>query len=143
LLGAAEAHRERLGAPPKPRLAAVYATKAADARAALGEAGFAAAWTAGRRLSADEARAEAIRVADAIATASGRRTPAEDRAHGLTPRELEIVRLVADGHSDREIAEALFIGASTVRTHLTSLFGKLGVGSRTAAVAAVRRLGIL
>ncbi|MDQ3694309.1 MAG: tetratricopeptide repeat protein [Chloroflexota bacterium] len=143
LLGAAEAHRERLGVTLKPRLGAVYEKMAADARAALSEAVFAEAWAEGRRLSADEARAEAIRVADAISTATERLTTPDNVDHGLTPRELEIVRLVADGHSDREIAEALFIGASTVRTHLTSAFAKLEVGSRTAAVAAARRSGIL
>jgi DNA-binding CsgD family transcriptional regulator len=143
LLGAADAHRERLGVPLMPRQAAEYEKMAADARAALGEAVFAEAWAEGQRLSADEARSEAIWVADAISTATERLTIPDDVDHGLTPRELEIVRLVADGQSDREIAEALFIGGATVRTHLTSIFGKLGVGSRTAAVAAARRLGIL
>jgi DNA-binding CsgD family transcriptional regulator len=54
-----------------------------------------------------------------------------------------VLRLVAEGHSDREIAAALFVGPATVRTHLTSVFAKLEVGSRTAAVAAGRRRGIL
>jgi ATP/maltotriose-dependent transcriptional regulator MalT len=62
---------------------------------------------------------------------------------GLTPRELDVLRLVADGRSDREIAAALFVGSGTVRTHLTSIFGKLDVGSRTGAIAAARRLGIV
>jgi DNA-binding CsgD family transcriptional regulator len=55
---------------------------------------------------------------------------------------VEVLRLVAEGRSDREVAAALCVGPATVRTHLTSLYGKLGVGSRTAAVAAARRLGI-
>src|SRR5215212_4276798 len=66
-----------------------------------------------------------------------------EMAAGLTPRERDIVIPVADGHSDREVAEALFIGQGTVRSHLSSIFARLEVGSRTAAVAAARRLGIL
>ena len=64
-------------------------------------------------------------------------------AAGLTPRERDILILVADGLSDREVAEALFIGQGTVRSHLTRIFGKLEVGSRTAAIAAARQQGIL
>ena len=77
LLGAGEAHRERLGVTLMPRQAAVYENMAADARAALGEVAFSEAWAEGRRLSADEARAEAIRVADAISTATNRLTPVD------------------------------------------------------------------
>jgi DNA-binding CsgD family transcriptional regulator len=143
LFGAAEAHRERLGVVMKPRQVSGYEQAVANARATLGVAAFDALWTEGRRLSSDEARAEAARVADAIQAALGS-TPDHDMGHhGLTPRELDVLRLVADGHSDREVAETLFVGSATVRTHLTSIFGKLGVGSRTAAVAAARRLGIL
>lgn len=64
-------------------------------------------------------------------------------ATGLTRREREILTLVAAGLSDRAIAEALFIGQGTVRSHLASIFGKLEVGSRTAAVATARHLDIL
>lgn len=61
----------------------------------------------------------------------------------LTPREREVLALVADGLSDRAVAQVLIVGQGTVRTHLTNVYGKLGVGSRTAAVAAARRLGII
>ena len=54
-----------------------------------------------------------------------------------------MLRLVAEGLSNRHVAEALFIGRGTVHTHLASIYGKLGVGSRTAAIAAARRLGLL
>ncbi|MEA2514462.1 MAG: hypothetical protein QOJ59_3949, partial [Thermomicrobiales bacterium] len=143
LLGAAEAHRARLGVALMPRQVAGYERNVADARNALGEPVFAAAWAEGRRLSADEARAEAFRVIDAIAGAAAREPPTRAADPFLTPREVEVLRLVADGRSDREIADALFIGTGTVRTHLMHAFGKLGVGSRTAAVAAARRLGVL
>jgi len=143
LFGAAETHRERLGVVLKPRQVSGYEQAVANARATLGVEAFDALWVEGRRLSSDEARAEAVRVADAIQAALGS-TPDHDMGqHGLSPRELDVLRLVADGHSDREVAETLFVGPATVRTHLTSIFGKLGVGSRTAAVAAARRLGIL
>jgi DNA-binding NarL/FixJ family response regulator len=56
-------------------------------------------------------------------------------AHGLTARELEVLRLVAAGRSNREIAEELVISEHTVARHLQNTFAKLGVSSRTAATA--------
>ena len=53
----------------------------------------------------------------------------------LTPRELEVLRLVADGCTDREIGEALFVSRRTVTSHVASILTKLGVASRAAAVA--------
>jgi DNA-binding CsgD family transcriptional regulator len=55
--------------------------------------------------------------------------------HGLTPRELEVLRLVATGKSNREIATALVISEHTVARHVQNIFTKLGVPSRTAAGA--------
>jgi DNA-binding CsgD family transcriptional regulator len=57
----------------------------------------------------------------------------------LTRREREVLRLLADGRSDRQIAAALFISPKTVGSHVSSLLGKLGVPSRAAAVAHVHR----
>jgi len=56
-------------------------------------------------------------------------------AHGLTGRELEVLRLVAAGRSNRAIAEELVISEHTVARHLQNIFAKLGVSSRTAASA--------
>jgi DNA-binding NarL/FixJ family response regulator len=55
--------------------------------------------------------------------------------HGLTPRELEVLRLLAAGRSNREIAEVLFISVPTVKSHLSNLLGKLDLPSRSAATA--------
>jgi LuxR family maltose regulon positive regulatory protein len=61
----------------------------------------------------------------------------------LTERELELLRLVADGYSNQEIAQELFLAIGTVKKHLNNIFGKLGVGSRTQAVARARELDLL
>jgi LuxR family maltose regulon positive regulatory protein len=72
-------------------------------------------------------------------------TPAERAAmvEPLTEREREVLQLVAEGLSNREIAQRLFLALSTVKVHTYNIYGKLGVHSRTQAVAKARALGIL
>lgn len=60
----------------------------------------------------------------------------------LSPREVQILRLVAAGHSNREIADRLVISVNTVKTHVRNVLAKLGVGSRAAAAARATRLGL-
>ncbi len=59
----------------------------------------------------------------------------------LSPREIEVLKLVAAGRSNREIGKELFLSETTVKSHLVHIFGKLGVKSRTSAVARARELG--
>lgn len=61
----------------------------------------------------------------------------------LSARELDVLALVAEGSTNREISRQLFISEGTVKTHLVHAFAKLGAESRTAAVAAARRHGLL
>lgn len=61
----------------------------------------------------------------------------------LTPREIDVIGQVATGRSNREIARALHLSEMTVKSHLVHVFTKLGVRSRTAAVAAARRQGLI
>lgn len=61
----------------------------------------------------------------------------------LTERELEVLRLVAVGHSDRQIAAALIVAIGTVKRHLNNIYSKLGVHSRTQALAVAKAAGIL
>ncbi|MFF4993022.1 response regulator [Streptosporangium saharense] len=68
------------------------------------------------------------------------RTPA---AETLSPREAEVLALVADGLTNAEIGRALFISETTVKTHLLRVFGKLGVSDRTAAVTTALDRGLL
>ncbi|MCX5051172.1 MULTISPECIES: response regulator [unclassified Streptomyces] len=71
------------------------------------------------------------------------RTPRPPGNEPLSPREREVLALVAKGTSNREIARELFISEATVKTHLTHLYGKLGVNDRAAAVATAYERGIL
>jgi DNA-binding NarL/FixJ family response regulator len=68
------------------------------------------------------------------------RAPAEEK---LSSRELEVLELVAEGASNREIASRLHISQATVKSHLIHIFDKLGVSDRTAAVTVALRRGIL
>ena len=61
----------------------------------------------------------------------------------LTQREREVVRLMADGHSNRSIADALYLAEATIKTHLVRIYRKLGVDNRAAAVAEAVRRGLL
>lgn len=64
-------------------------------------------------------------------------------AVSLSDRELQILRLIADGATNRQVADHLFISQATVKTHVLHIYGKLGVNDRAAAVAAGFRRGLL
>jgi len=61
----------------------------------------------------------------------------------LSPREIEILRLVATGASNKEIAEQLFISEGTVKNHLSNILSKLGVHDRMQAVLKAKEMGII
>lgn len=110
---------------------------------------FATAWQEGRSLPLAEALALVGEDVAEHAVSPGRGVaPAAfapaDRGTGLglTPREFEILRLVAAGRANREIADALFISVPTVKRHLTNIFGKLGLPSRSALTAYAHTHGL-
>ncbi|MDP1849291.1 MAG: LuxR C-terminal-related transcriptional regulator [Solirubrobacteraceae bacterium] len=97
-------------------------------------------------LELDEARAafERLGAAPDLDLPEERSTGTRDGAtHGLTPRELQVLRLVAAGRSNREVAGELVISQHTVARHLQNIFAKLGVASRTAASAFAHAHGLL
>jgi predicted ATPase/DNA-binding CsgD family transcriptional regulator len=110
---------------PAPLLAA--------AQAALGEERTAAAWAAGAELSFDEAIDVVTELNCSVATATPDAPAATPAA--LTSRERDILRLVIDGKSDKEIAAALAISPRTVSNHLATVRAKLAAPSRSAAAA--------
>jgi non-specific serine/threonine protein kinase len=143
LLGAAELLRERIGAPLVPTDRAALESTVRKVRAALGEAGFAAVVAEGRAWTLEEAVVEGESAAAAIAAAPPSELPllAPVTSHGLTPRELDVLRLLAEGRSDKEIGAALFISHRTATKHVANILAKLGVGTRTAAAAIAHRDG--
>jgi predicted ATPase/DNA-binding CsgD family transcriptional regulator/DNA-binding XRE family transcriptional regulator len=132
LLSAADALREASGAALRPRERTAYERAVATARAHLDDDVFTTAWTAGRSMTLQDIVAAALEVERQPQLG---RLARPDVHVGLTARELQVLRLVAEGSSDREIAAALFLSRRTVTSHLTSILNKLSVASRSAAVA--------
>jgi len=141
LLGAAALLREALGVSPPPYNLANYERAVATTRAQLGEERFAAAWAEGRKMTLEQVLAE-----QAGATTPGETStvptiqqPASTSApppaypEELTPREVEVLRLVASGLSNAQVAEKLIISPRTAHAHVRSIYSKLGITSRSAA----------
>jgi predicted ATPase/class 3 adenylate cyclase/DNA-binding CsgD family transcriptional regulator len=138
LWGAAEALREAIGIPLPPVERASYDRAVAAARTQLGEHAFAVAWAKGRTMSPAQAVAAREHVALPAATPRDRSfspatAPLPRYPDGLTRREVEVLRVVAEGLTNEQVAERLVISPRTVDTHLTSIYGKIGVSSRSAA----------
>ncbi|HEY2593104.1 MAG TPA: LuxR C-terminal-related transcriptional regulator [Chloroflexota bacterium] len=140
LFGAADAARAIIGD-------FAYATARPDrqrgmaaARAGLGDADFEQEWSAGGTLTLEQAATEA-QLREPAPT--DRVTPLPARRPSLTPREMEVLHLAAEGVTNHEIAERLIIGEATVKRHMENVFAKLGVASRTAAVTAAMRSGLM
>ena len=135
LFGAAAALAEAIGFAPAWPERGAHERAIASARAALGDDAFDAAFNAGRRLPREHVLAEVEAVLDAAAAPAPRADAGDDvaAAHGLTPREREVLRLLVEGWSDKEIAAALGIGRRTVSNHVATIRDKLGAPSRTAA----------
>jgi non-specific serine/threonine protein kinase len=143
LFGAVAALRDEFAVPYTPRAAADIEPVLATLQETLGAEGFAAAWAAGQSLSRQQVIEEALAVRAEPVAASA--LPAEHHlagAHGLTARELEVLRLVAVGRSNQEIGEILFISRTTAARHVANTFNKLGFDSRAQAMAYAHEHGL-
>jgi predicted ATPase/DNA-binding CsgD family transcriptional regulator len=145
LIGISEALREVTGLAPNTWEHTPFAPAIAALSARLDEKGFAPARSEGYTLSYEQMAELTLEVLNEAVEASGRRAKYEGGSrHGLlSARESEVLRLVAEGLSDKEISDRLFITERTVRYHLTSIFSKLGADNRTQAVALARQQSLL
>jgi ATP/maltotriose-dependent transcriptional regulator MalT len=138
LWGTAQAQREAYSIPLPPVYRADYEQAVAAARTQLGEKSFAAAWAEGRSMTPEQAlAAHGPATIPAPTLAKPSFTPparlSSTSPDSLTAREVEVLRLLAQGLTDAQIAEQLIISPRTVNTHLTSIYGKIQVSSRSAA----------
>jgi len=124
LLGAADALRDATGSPRSPYFAGLYEPCLQRTRSELGPERFQEVWEAGRMLPLEQAPA-------LLAPAAP--VPGSTRDDGLTAREIDVLRLVADGQTDAEVAERLVVSLRTVNAHLRSVYRKLDIHSRSAA----------
>jgi DNA-binding CsgD family transcriptional regulator len=132
LFGASEALREAVGTFVLPLYRAEYDRGVAATRTGLDEATLSAAWSEGRAMTPDEAIEYALKTEEPSASPKG--------TAGLSEREVEVLRLVAEGLTDAQVAGELYLSPRTVGWHLRSIYRKLGVPSRAAAAkAAVER----
>jgi non-specific serine/threonine protein kinase len=134
LIGATDRLLEAIGFALAPFVQVFYEQARTRLRHELGEDVFATAREAGQRWTRTHARREAYDVASTLA-----RVSVPDDAEldfksrtGLTSREMDVLRLVAQGHSNAQIADTLFISVLTVKRHLTNILGKLNLPSRSA-----------
>ena len=133
LWGAAEALRESLGIPVWPVERADYERSITATRRSLGEKSFTEAWTQGRLRTPEQALValgrETIKPPQATQTPTSLMQSSPSTPDGLTAREVEVLRLLAQGLTSAQIAEQLVISVVTVNFHVRSIYSKLGVTS--------------
>jgi non-specific serine/threonine protein kinase len=142
LFGVAETLRGATGSSLLPSVQMKYETLTGPCRTALGEERWTTAFEIGARRSLAEAVDEARQVLGPTPVPV-RSTATTGFASGLTPREVDVLRLLVGGRSDREIAAALFIGHRTAQDHVSNVIAKLGVANRTEAAAVAVRDGLV
>lgn len=145
LFGAVEGLARTTGIAVHPADRAVNDRYLDAIRNGLDETAFASAWEAGIALPLEQAVADALRGHVDTETRTESVPSSSDPATetGLTPREIDVLRLLSQGMSDREIAEALFLSPRTVGGHVSNVLSKLNVETRTAAAVYAVRHGLI
>jgi predicted ATPase/DNA-binding CsgD family transcriptional regulator len=141
VLGAAEALREQLGTPIPPVEAPDREAALTQLSRKLGAPKLEAARMAGATSSLESVIDRAVEAIDDLdAAGSSREDPS---VPDLTPRELAVLDLLAQGHTNREIAAALYISASTAGVHVSNILRKLGAKRRVDAAGIAHKMGLL
>lgn len=135
LFGAAEAQRERMGIVRLMADPDLCEADIASVRERLSDDDFERAWEEGRAMALEEAVAYAAR-------GRGERKRPSSGWASLTPTETEVVKLVAEGLTNPQIAERLFVARATVKAHLSNVFRKVGVSTRSELATEATRRGV-
>jgi non-specific serine/threonine protein kinase len=151
LMGAAAALRDRIHSPVQSQELDRYNQTVTAGQRSLGETAWRDLWEQGRLLSLEQMQVLATTAANEwlasgfreVRPASAGPDPAVVEAYHLTQREMDVLRLLGAGKSDREIAGELSISVRTVGTHVSNILAKLNVSSRSAAVAHALRERLL
>jgi len=141
IFGAAAALRAPLGSVIDSADQSDYERLNAELRSTLGDNAFRMNWSKGEALSLNAAIDAACAEPDESITPSVRRD--KEKHHGLTAREREVAALIAQGKSNREIAETLVLSERTIEGHVSNVFNKLGFTARTQIAAWVVEKGLL
>jgi len=145
LAGATKAYSDLINITPIPLAQEILAQVPALARQALGSADFDRAWAAGQSLSLDEAIAEALTIEatpPVIGHAPDLSAVEPAPPAGLSPREIEVLCLLASGRTNKEIAVELVLSVRTVERHTLHIYEKIGARGRADAVAFALRHGL-
>jgi predicted ATPase/DNA-binding NarL/FixJ family response regulator len=145
LLGAAQGEQERHGVQPTGPAADRVATIRTRLRQALGDASFDRELAVGMQSSLADARIDAVAMARSSSVTPTRTSPKPPAppAGVLTARELDVLKLIVEGKTDRQIAEALFITPKTANHHVTRILAKLECRNRAAATALAFQRGLV
>jgi DNA-binding CsgD family transcriptional regulator len=146
ILGAVDHWREILSLLRTPREKQAYNRLVTDLTGSLGESAFHQARQVGQALTAEEVIQRTLTLVKTSSNAKAKNESlgkVEGMNVSLSEREQQVIRLVAEGYSNQEIADRLYITERTVRFHVNSIFNKLGADNRTQAVNIVNRLGLL
>lgn len=147
LLGTATSIQQDHGVDPTGPIADRIQALAARLRDRLGAEAFELGLNSGRCTSLAETRIDALQAARVAASqrpsAPGQRKRKETVFGGLTARELDVLRLIAGGRSDRQIAEALFTTPKTANHHVSRILAKLECRNRAAATALAFQHGLV
>jgi DNA-binding CsgD family transcriptional regulator len=143
LAGAAAALREAIGVSQSPLRSNLLGRWLPALQLGVGENVSARSWAIGQAMTIQEAIALALTLPESVALLSGREKEVSPQVAGLTPRETEVLRLVAKGQSNKEIAAELVLSVRTVERPITNLYGKIDARGKADATAYARHHGLV
>jgi DNA-binding CsgD family transcriptional regulator len=135
LAGAAAGLRAAIGAAQSPLRRDLLDRWLPALQLAVGQDVYARSWAIGQAMTIQEAIALALNMRESVVPLTEREKEVPPQVTGLTSREVEVLRLVAKGQSNKEIAAELVLSVRTVERHITNLYGKIDARGKADATA--------